>query len=90
MVSSPSNAVPLFPEAGCLASAGRDLMRLRRLIAMARQEYLSASAAFDSCSVGLGQHDPELRSHAFLSQIDRLEAGIAILADAGQVLLAQA
>lgn len=89
MTSSPSNVVPYFARDSSLASAKEDLARLRRLLAMARQAYLSAASEFDSSAVGLGHDDPDLRSHAVLGQIERLEAAIAALADAAQALHAR-
>ena len=89
MSSSPSNVVSYFSRGSSLASVQEDLARLRRLLAMAKQAYLSASSEFDSSAIGLGHDDPDLRSHVVLSQIDRLEAAIAALADTAQALHAR-
>lgn len=89
MSSSPSNVVRLFPQAAPLTVADEELSLLKALLATAKQDYLEASAAFDTCNVGLGQHDPELRSHPILSQIDSLEAGIAALSDAVKTFRAE-
>ncbi|WP_289015722.1 hypothetical protein [uncultured Methylobacterium sp.] len=90
MSCSPNNIVRLFPRPAYLTATEAELAHLRMSLAKAKNDFLRLAVEFDHRNVELGHDDPELRSHVYLSKIDRLEDGVAALADAVQALRAPA
>lgn len=62
----------------------RDLRILRAQLQVLRRIYLAEAAEIDRVSFALTRQDPGLAKHTILPQIERLEAGIAALAQATQ------
>ncbi len=87
MPAPSDNVVRLVPALGfdpADMAEVRDLRILQAQLQVLKRIYLAEAAEIDSVSFALTRQDPGLANHTILHQIERLETGIAALAEATQ------